>query len=78
MTTSVASSRAPRHSRPTARTLCHTDIKGEHVFVDEDRRRVTSIIDWADTEVCDPAKDYAGLVGWLGPTFARASVDSER
>ncbi len=56
------------------RTLCHTDIKGEHVFVDEDRRRVTSIIDWADTEVCDPAKDYAGLVGWLGPAFARAGV----
>jgi aminoglycoside phosphotransferase (APT) family kinase protein len=56
------------------RTLCHTDIKGEHVFVDEDRRRVTSIIDWADTEVCDPAKDYAGLVGWLGPAFAIASV----
>jgi aminoglycoside phosphotransferase (APT) family kinase protein len=56
------------------RTLCHTDIKGEHVFVDEPRRRVTAIIDWADTEVCDPAKDYAGLVGWLGPAFARDSV----
>src|SRR5262249_36961551 len=54
------------------RTLCHTDLKGEHVFVDADRRRVTTIIDWADTDVCDPAKDYAGLVGWLGPSFARA------
>ena len=21
--------------------------------------------------MCDPAKDYAGLVGWLGPAFAR-------
>jgi len=56
------------------RTLCHTDIKGEHVFVDDERRRVATIIDWADTEVCDPAKDYAGLVGWLGPSFARACV----
>jgi aminoglycoside phosphotransferase (APT) family kinase protein len=58
------------------RTLCHTDIKGEHVFVDAERGRVTSIIDWADAEVCDPAKDYAGLVGWLGPAFARACVDA--
>jgi aminoglycoside phosphotransferase (APT) family kinase protein len=58
------------------RTLCHTDIKGEHIFVDAERRRVTSIIDWADAEVCDPAKDYAGLVGWLGPAFARACVDA--
>jgi len=58
------------------RTLCHTDIKGEHVFVDEDHRRVTAIIDWADAEVCDPAKDCAGLVGWLGPSFARASAEA--
>ena len=56
------------------RTLCHTDIKGEHVFVDERCQRVTAIIDWADSEVCDPAKDYAGLVGWLGPAFARACI----
>lgn len=58
------------------RTLCHTDIKGEHVFVDDERRRVTSIIDWADTEVCDPAKDYAGLVTWLGPSLTRAGVEA--
>ena len=57
------------------RTLCHTDIKGEHVFVDGQRRRVTAIIDWADTEVCDPAKDYAGLASWLGPSFARTCID---
>jgi aminoglycoside phosphotransferase (APT) family kinase protein len=56
------------------RTLCHTDIKGEHIFVDTDHASVTSIIDWADTEVCDPARDYAGLVIWLGPDFARAAA----
>jgi aminoglycoside phosphotransferase (APT) family kinase protein len=56
------------------RTLCHTDLKGEHVFVDADRARVTSIIDWADTETCDPAQDYAGLVIWLGPGFTRAAI----
>jgi aminoglycoside phosphotransferase (APT) family kinase protein len=60
---------------PSARrVLCHTDIKGEHVFVDDDRARVTTIIDWADTEVCDPARDYAGLAIWLGPAFARAAI----
>lgn len=58
------------------RTLCHADIKGEHVFVREDRRRVTAIIDWADAETCDPAKDYAGLVGWLGPRFARSCIEA--
>ena len=56
------------------RTLCHTDIKGEHVFVDRTASSVTSVIDWADAEVCDPAKDYAGLVIWLGPTFAREAA----
>ena len=37
---------------------------------------MTAIIDWADTEVCDPAKDYAGLVIWLGPSFTRACVEA--
>ena len=62
---------------PSARrTLCHTDIKGEHVFVDGDGSSVTAVIDWADTEVCDPAKDHAGLVTWGGPSFTRACVDA--
>ena len=60
---------------PSARSvLCHTDIKGEHMFVDDDHARISAIIDWADTEVCDPARDYAGLATWLGPSFARAAV----
>jgi aminoglycoside phosphotransferase (APT) family kinase protein len=56
------------------RALCHTDVKGEHVFVDADAVHVTGIIDWADVEVCDPARDYAGLVVWLGRDFARAAA----
>jgi aminoglycoside phosphotransferase (APT) family kinase protein len=81
-TTEIAGDNAPRFlgERPPApsdrRTLCHTDVKGEHVFVDDERRRVSAIIDWADAEVCDPAKDYAGLVGWLGPSFTRACVEA--
>jgi aminoglycoside phosphotransferase (APT) family kinase protein len=56
------------------RTLCHTDVKGEHVFVDAGRGRVTSIIDWADVEICDPAKDFAGVLDWLGPAFTREAI----
>src|SRR3954466_2088570 len=67
---------APAPTPSNRRTLCHTDIKGEHVFVDDERRRVTAITDWADAEVCDPAKDYAGLVGWLGPSFTRACIEA--
>jgi aminoglycoside phosphotransferase (APT) family kinase protein len=59
------------------RALCHTDLKGEHVFVDANHARVTAIIDWADVEVCDPARDYAGLVIWLGADFVRGAVASE-
>ena len=66
---------SPPPSPSDRRTLCHTDIKGEHVFVDEHRRRVTAIIDWADAEVCDPAQDYAGLASWLGPSFTRTCID---
>jgi aminoglycoside phosphotransferase (APT) family kinase protein len=53
------------------RVLCHTDLKGEHLFVDETRSRLSAVIDWADAEVCDPAIDLAGIVGWLGPDVAR-------
>ncbi len=54
--------------------LCHTDVKGEHLFLDDGRARVRSLIDWADAEVCDPAKDYADLTIWLGPAYTRAVV----
>jgi len=53
------------------RVLCHTDLKGEHLFVDETCSRLTAVIDWADAEVSDPAIDLAGIVGWLGPAVAR-------
>jgi aminoglycoside phosphotransferase (APT) family kinase protein len=54
-----------------ARVLCHGDLKGEHIFVSEDSRRLTAVIDWADVSIGDPAQDFAGLVIWLGPGFAR-------
>jgi len=54
--------------------LCHTDVKGEHLFVDTTAVRVERLIDWADAEICDPAKDHAGSTIWLGPTFTREVV----
>jgi aminoglycoside phosphotransferase (APT) family kinase protein len=69
---------APRPHPSHRRVLCHTDLKGEHIFVAEDRGSVTAIIDWADTEVCDPARDYAGLVIWLGERFAASAIGASR
>jgi aminoglycoside phosphotransferase (APT) family kinase protein len=56
--------------------LCHGDLKGEHIFVSEDGRRLTAVIDWADASIGDPAQDFAGLVIWLGPGFAREALGS--
>ena len=50
------------------------DLKGEHIFVSEDGTRVTALIDWEDMTIADPAMDFAGLVIWLGPSFARQVI----
>lgn len=62
--------------RPGKAVLCHGDLKGEHVFVSEDGRRVTAVIDWADVTIADPALDLAGLAIWLGPAFVREVLDA--
>ena len=62
----------PAEARTPGRSVvCHGDLKGEHIYVSEDGTRVTALIDWKDMAICDPAVDLAGLVGWLGPSFAR-------
>jgi aminoglycoside phosphotransferase (APT) family kinase protein len=66
----------PRPGRGSVKeVLCHGDLKGEHFLLD-DRDRLAGIIDWADACVCDPVRDLAGIVIWLGPAFARL-VDPE-
>ena len=66
----------PRPERGSASdVLCHGDLKGEHFLLDE-RDRLAGIIDWADACVCDPVRDLAGVVIWLGPAFA-GLVDPE-
>jgi aminoglycoside phosphotransferase (APT) family kinase protein len=62
--------------RPGKAVLCHGDLKGEHVFVSEDGRRVTAVIDWADLTIADPALDLAGLAIWLGPAFVGEVLDA--
>jgi Phosphotransferase enzyme family len=65
---------APPPTPVVLETLCHTDIKGEHLFLNDTCTRVRRVIDWADAEICDPAKDYAAFTIWLGPTFTHAVV----
>lgn len=66
----------PRPERGSVKeVLCHGDLKGEHFLLDE-RDRLAGIVDWADACVCDPVRDLAGVVIWLGPAFARL-VDPE-
>ena len=60
---------APPPPSPLAPALCHGDLKGEHFLVDR-AGRVSGIIDWADASIVDPARDFMGLVTWLGPAFA--------
>jgi aminoglycoside phosphotransferase (APT) family kinase protein len=61
----------PRPERGCAeQVLCHGDLKGEHFLLDE-RDRLSAIVDWADACVCDPVRDLAGIVIWLGLGFAR-------
>ena len=62
---------APPAPAPDPPVLCHADLKGEHVFVDARGIHLTALIDWADAEFCDPAKDLAGLAIWQGPAFVR-------
>ncbi|MEP7060277.1 MAG: aminoglycoside phosphotransferase family protein [Actinomycetota bacterium] len=61
--------------KPGPKVLCHTDIKGEHLYVSEDGTRLTAIVDWADVAISDPALDLAGFAIWLGPTFVHEILE---
>lgn len=58
------------------RVLCHGDLKGEHILLSSDLRRITGVVDWNDATVGDPAADVAGTVIWLGPAFGRSVAAS--
>lgn len=56
-------------------TVIHSDLVGDHIFVDPDKGTVTGIIDFADTEFSDPALDFAGM--WhYGEQFPKQVLDN--
>jgi hypothetical protein len=59
-----------------SRVVVHNDLWGEHILIDPQSGRVTGVIDWADACIGDPARDYAGLLGWLGESFLVRVLES--
>ena len=50
--------------------LVHQDLGPDHVIVDPTTGRITGIIDWTDSILGDPARDFVFLVAWQGWAFA--------
>jgi aminoglycoside 2''-phosphotransferase len=51
--------------------LIHSDFIHHHIFVDVKKRKVSGLIDFADVEIGDPSRDFAGM--WeYGETFVEA------
>lgn len=48
-------------ARPRATSLVHRDLALEHILVTPDGQQVTSVIDWGDVTVGDPAIDFAAF-----------------
>lgn len=41
--------------------VIHSDFTSDHIFIDQQTGTVTGVIDFADTEVSDPAFDFNGM-----------------
>jgi len=54
---------------PQKRVAIHNDLWGEHILIEPQSGRVVGVIDWADACIGDPARDYGGLLAWLGESF---------
>lgn len=57
-----------------APVFCHGDTKGEHFLLSPTLDRVVGLIDWTDLCFSDASWDFAGLVIWLGPSFAEMTL----
>lgn len=69
---SLADDVAALHDAPNDDlVVCYGDFKGEHVLLSEDARQIAGVIDWADVQLHRREHDFAALVAWLGPRFAR-------
>jgi aminoglycoside phosphotransferase (APT) family kinase protein len=58
------------------RVVIHNDLWGEHILIEPQSGRVVGVIDWADACIGDPARDYGGLLAWLGESFLVRVLDS--
>ncbi len=55
--------------------LCHADLKGEHMIVNEQGANIEAVIDWTDIGIADPIVDFYGFVIWLGVPFVKQMLD---
>jgi len=56
--------------------LIHQDLSPEHVIVDAATGHLAGILDWTDTILGDPARDFVFLVTWRGWDFAEEVLRS--
>jgi aminoglycoside phosphotransferase (APT) family kinase protein len=54
----------------------HADLGVGHLLLDRDTRAVTGVIDWADSNLGDPAVDFAGLEIFVGAEFVDRMLDA--
>lgn len=60
--------------------VIHGDLTDDHILLDPVRRRVSGVIDFADTAIGDPAQDFSFLwsYGDWAPACAYANYDARR
>jgi len=54
-----------------APALIHRDLSGEHILYDEQRGKITGLIDWEDAAIGDPVFDFTGLLDYGDPFVAK-------
>ena len=59
----------PSAPPPGALHLIHGGLESRHLLVDPDTGFLLGVIDWTDTMLGDPARDFAFLVTWKGWHF---------
>jgi aminoglycoside phosphotransferase (APT) family kinase protein len=50
----------------------HNDLGMEHVLIDQQRQRITGVLDWTDAAMVDPAYDFGLIYRDLGPVLKAA------
>ncbi|WP_242142535.1 MULTISPECIES: aminoglycoside phosphotransferase family protein [unclassified Bacillus cereus group] len=57
------------HRYDLQHTMIHADFTHHHILFDEKHKKVSGIIDFGDTQIGDPAFDFAGLYHDFGSIF---------